>query len=122
MEDGRKWNLNEKVTFDDPNTFILVDESHRTQGGDMHKAMKKVFPEACYLGFTGTPLMRREKNSFAKFGGEIHRYTINQAVEDKAVLPLLYEGRLVDQWVNDEKRVRQTLCTDSQTLRRGASA
>ncbi len=94
---------NENVTFDDPNTFILVDESHRTQGGDMHKAMKKVFPEACYLGFTGTPLMRREKNSFAKFGGEIHRYTINQAVEDKAVLPLLYEGRLVDQWVSDEK-------------------
>ena len=94
---------NENVTFDDPNTFILVDESHRTQGGDMHKAMKKVFPEACYLGFTGTPLMRREKNSFAKFGGEIHRYTIDQAVEDKAVLPLLYEGRLVDQWVNDEK-------------------
>ncbi|MCB4776835.1 MAG: type I restriction endonuclease subunit R [Sulfurovum sp.] len=94
---------NENVTFNDPNTFILVDESHRTQGGDMHKAMKKVFPQACYLGFTGTPLMRREKNSFAKFGGEIHRYTINQAVEDKAVLPLLYEGRLVDQWVNDEK-------------------
>jgi len=94
---------NESVTFDDPNTFILVDESHRTQGGDMHKAMKKVFPEACYLGFTGTPLMRREKNSFAKFGGEIHRYTIDQAVEDKAVLPLLYEGRLVDQWVNDKK-------------------
>ena len=94
---------NENVTFDDPNTFVLVDESHCTQGGDMHKAMKKVFPTACYIGFTGTPLMRREKNSFAKFGGEIHRYTINQAVEDKAVLPLLYEGRLVDQWVNDEK-------------------
>jgi len=94
---------NEHVTFDDPNTFILVDESHRTQGGGLHSAMKKVFPEACYLGFTGTPLMRREKNSFAKFGGEIHRYTINQAVEDKAVLPLLYEGRLVDQWVNDER-------------------
>jgi len=94
---------NENVTFDDPNTFILVDESHRTQGGGMHRAMKDVFPEACYLGFTGTPLMRREKNSFAKFGGEIHRYTINQAVEDKAVLPLLYEGRLVDQWVNDDK-------------------
>ncbi len=94
---------NESVTFDDPNTFILVDESHRTQSGNMHNAMKKVFPEACYLGFTGTPLMRREKNSFAKFGGEIHRYTINQAVEDKAVLPLLYEGRLVDQWVNDDK-------------------
>lgn len=94
---------NESVRLTDPNTFILVDESHRTQGGDMHKAMKKVFPEACYLGFTGTPLMRREKNSFDKFGGEIHRYTINQAVEDKAVLPLLYEGRLVDQWVSDKK-------------------
>ncbi len=94
---------NEKVVLQDPNTFLLIDESHRTQGGDLHKAMKKVFPEACYLGFTGTPLMRREKNSFAKFGGEIHRYTINQAVEDKAVLPLLYEGRLVDQWVSDEK-------------------
>jgi len=94
---------NENVVLDDPNIFILVDESHRTQGGDMHKAMKLVFPEACYLGFTGTPLMRQEKNSFAKFGGEIHRYTINQAVEDKAVLPLLYEGRLVDQWVSDEK-------------------
>ena len=94
---------NENVILDDPNIFILVDESHRTQGGDMHKAMKKVFPEACYLGFTGTPLMKREKNSFAKFGGEIHRYTINQAVEDKAVLPLLYEGRLVDQWISDEE-------------------
>ena len=94
---------NVNVSFDDPNTFILVDESHRTQGGDLHKAMKKVFPEACYLGFTGTPLMRREKNSFAKFGGEIDRYTIDQAVEDRAVLPLLYEGRLVEQWINDEK-------------------
>ena len=94
---------NENVVLADPNIFILVDESHRTQGGDMHKAMKQVFPEACYLGFTGTPLMKKEKNSFAKFGGEIHRYTINQAVEDKAVLPLLYEGRLVDQWVSDEK-------------------
>ena len=110
---------NENITFDDPNTFILVDESHRTQGGGMHSAMKKVFPEACYLGFTGTPLMRREKNSFAKFGGEIHRYTINQAVEDKAVLPLLYEGRLVDQWVSDEKgldrrfeQIARHLCED----------
>ncbi len=94
---------NEKVELPDANIFILVDESHRTQGGDMHKAMKKVFPNACYIGFTGTPLMKKEKNSFAKFGGEIHRYTINQAVEDKAVLPLLYEGRLVDQWVSDEE-------------------
>ena len=93
----------EKVVINDQNIFILVDESHRTQGGDMHKAMKKVFPSACYLGFTGTPLMKKEKSSFKKFGGEIDRYTIDQAVKDKAVLPLLYEGRLVDQWISDEK-------------------
>ncbi len=92
----------EKMIIDNPNIFILVDESHRTQGGDMHKAMRKVFPTACYLGFTGTPLMKKEKNSFEKFGGEIDRYTIDQAVKDKAVLPLLYEGRLVNQWVSDE--------------------
>jgi type I restriction enzyme R subunit len=93
----------EKVVLDDPNIFILVDESHRSQGGDMHKDMRKVFTSACYLGFTGTPLMKKEKSSFDKFGGEIHRYTIDQAVRDKAVLPLLYEGRMVDQWINDPK-------------------
>ena len=94
--------MDERVSFEDRNVFILVDESHRTQSGLLHKAMKKVFPNACYLGFTGTPLMKKEKSSFAKFGGEIHRYTIDQAVEDGAVLPLLYEGRLVEQWVNDD--------------------
>ncbi len=93
----------EKVILDDPNIFILVDEAHRSQGGDMHKDMRKVFTSACYLGFTGTPLLKREKSSFDKFGGEIHRYTINQAVKDKAVLPLLYEGRMVEQWINDPK-------------------
>ena len=80
----------------------MVDESHRTQSGNLHRAMKKVFPLACYLGFTGTPLLKREKGSIAKFGGLIHRYTIDQAVKDKAVLPLLYEGRLVDQWISDK--------------------
>lgn len=92
----------EKIVLDDPNIFVLVDESHRTQGGDLHKAMKKVFVNGCYLGFTGTPLLKREKSSIAKFGGLIHKYTIDQAVRDKAVLPLLYEGRLVDQWINDQ--------------------
>lgn len=92
----------EKVSLTDPNIFVLVDESHRTQGGDLHKAMKKVFDNGCYLGFTGTPLLRREKSSIDKFGGLIHKYTIDQAVRDKAVLPLLYEGRLVDQWINDQ--------------------
>jgi len=93
----------EKVVLDDPNIFVLVDESHRTQGGEMHEAMKKVFPSSCYLGFTGTPLMKREKSTIGKFGGLLHKYTIDQAVRDKAVLPLLYEGRLVNQWISDEK-------------------
>ena len=56
----------EKVILDDPNIFILVDESHRTQEGDLNKAMKKVFPSAFYLGFTGTPLMKKEKSTISK--------------------------------------------------------
>ncbi len=92
---------NQKVVIRDGDMFVLVDESHRTQGGDLHKAMKKALPLACYIGFTGTPLLKREKNSFAKFGGEIHRYTIDDAVKDGAVLPLLYEGRYVGQKVLD---------------------
>ena len=92
---------NQKVAIRDGDIFVLVDESHRTQGGDPHKAMKKALPLACYIGFTGTPLLKREKNSFAKFGGEIHRYTIDDAVKDGAVLPLLYEGRYVGQEVLD---------------------
>lgn len=92
---------NQKIVIRDGDIFVLVDESHRTQGGDLHKAMKKALPLACYIGFTGTPLLKREKNSFAKFGGEIHRYTIDDAVKDGAVLPLLYEGRYVGQEVLD---------------------
>lgn len=94
------FNLGSKV--DDPNVFVLVDESHRTQNGQLHEKMTKVFPSGCYIGFTGTPLMKKDKNSFSQFGAMIHKYSIDQAVEDKAVLPLLYEGRLVDQWINDE--------------------
>lgn len=80
--------------------FILVDESHRTQYGVLHNKMKQVFPNACYLGFTGTPLMKKEKNTLAKFGRLIHAYTIADGVRDKAIVPLLYEGRMVDQTVN----------------------
>jgi type I restriction enzyme R subunit len=93
---------NEKVRLDDENIFVLVDESHRSQSGDMSRAMNNVLVNSCYIGFTGTPLMKQEKNSFAKFGGEIHRYTIDQAVKDKAILPLLYEGRIASQWITDK--------------------
>lgn len=80
--------------------FVLVDESHRTQYGELHIKMKKVFPNACYLGFTGTPLMKKEKSTMVKFGKLIHAYTIADGVRDKAIVPLLYEGKMVDQTVN----------------------
>ncbi|MDM5250096.1 type I restriction endonuclease subunit R [Lysinibacillus sp. G4S2] len=80
--------------------FVLVDESHRTQYGELHYKMKKVFPNASYLGFTGTPLMKKEKSTMIKFGKLIHKYTIADGVKDKATVPLLYEGKMVDQTVN----------------------
>ena len=77
--------------------FVLVDESHRTNFGSLAARMRQMLPNACYLGFTGTPLLKTEKNSFSKFGGLIDpHYSIKQAVKDKAVLPLLYEGRHVE--------------------------
>ena len=82
---------------DSPDIFVLVDESHRTQFGALAARMRKMLPNACYIGFTGTPLLKREKNSFAQFGGLIEpSYPVRQAVADKAVVPLLYEGRHVE--------------------------
>lgn len=80
--------------------FVLVDESHRTQYGELHIKMKNVFPNACYLGFTGTPLMKKEKNTMRKFGGLIHTYTMADGVRDKTIVPLLYEGKMVEQDIN----------------------
>lgn len=91
---------------DDPNIFVLVDESHRTQtgkyGGHSQFAtkMRRLMPNACYLGFTGTPLLKKEKNTLSTFGGLIHKYAINEAVADEAVVPLLYEGRMVEQQIS----------------------
>ena len=82
--------------------FVLVDESHRSNYGLMATKMRSVFPNACYIGFTGTPLMKSEKNTMAKFGGLIHKYTIKDGVEDGAIVPLIYEGRFVDQRVDEE--------------------
>jgi type I restriction enzyme R subunit len=62
--------------------------------------MKRMFPKACQLGFTGTPLMKKEKSTVAKFGGLIDIYAIDQAVKDGAAVPLLYEGRHFEQDVN----------------------
>ena len=86
----------EKVQDPNANVFMLVDESHRGQYGQIHSKMRQVFTRACYIGFTGTPLTKREKNTALQFGSFIHKYPMRQAVDDKTVVPLLYEGRMVE--------------------------
>ena len=87
-----------KKPIESPNIFVLIDEGHRTQYGEMNIRMQRTLPNACFIAMTGTPLMKAEKNTAKKFGGIILPvYTVNQAIEDNAVLPLLYEGRIVPQ-------------------------
>ena len=93
-----------EVQNPDRNIFVLVDEGHRTQYGPLHAMMRKVLPNACYIGFTGTPVMKKDKNTLTQFGGLIDTYTIREAVGDKAVVPLLYEGRDVELSV-DQKQI-----------------
>ena len=87
----------EKHVDDSADIVVLVDESHRTNFGSLAARMRQMLPNACYIGFTGTPLLNREKNSFARFGGLLEpHYSVRRAIEDKAVVPLLYEGRHVE--------------------------
>lgn len=79
--------------FESTDIFVLVDEGHRSQYGDLNINMQKVFPRACFIAFTGTPLLKKEKSTAQKFGGVIDVYSITDAVADGAVVPLLYEGR-----------------------------
>jgi type I restriction enzyme, R subunit len=81
--------------------FVLVDEGHRTQYGTFNIEMQKALPNACFIAMTGTPLFKKDKSTALKFGGIIDSYTVDQAVNDKAVVPLLYEGRLARQDVNE---------------------
>lgn len=83
------------TSLDSPNIFVLIDEGHRSQYGTFNVKMRQIFPKACFIAFTGTPLMKKEKSTAQKFGGIISEavYTIRQAVDDGAVVPLLYEGR-----------------------------
>lgn len=89
------------VRLESPNIFVLVDEGHRTQYGSMNAKMRRVLPNACYIAFTGTPLVKQDKNTIGKFGGLIQPvYTISNAVADKEVVPLLYESRYVQQRID----------------------
>ena len=101
-----KFNTAEKnaVKIESKDIFVLIDESHRTNYGQLATKMRTVFPNACYIGFTGTPLMKKEKNTISKFGKLIHKYTIKDGVDDGTIVPLIYEGRFVDQKV-DEKNI-----------------
>jgi type I restriction enzyme R subunit len=118
-----KFNIaSSRITFkeESQNIFVLVDESHRSQYGTAHAQMKRLLPNASYIGFTGTPLMKSEKNTSKKFGGFIHKYTIDQAVKDGAVLPLLYEGRSAKLSINKAQidkgfeRLSENLSEDAQ--------
>lgn len=81
---------------EDSNIFILIDEAHRTQAGNANAWMNAMLPNACQIAFTGTPLMKKEKDSIGKFGGIIDAYTIAKAEEDGAILPLIYQAMFVD--------------------------
>ncbi len=92
---------NKLIYNDSPNIFVLVDEAQRSQYGSRHADMRQVLPKAAYIAFTGTPIVKSEKNTMSRFGGLIDTYTMDRAVEDQAVVPLLYEGRHVVQEVDD---------------------
>ena len=99
---SRRRKNQERPVFTDENIFVLIDEGHRTQYGTFNVAMERTFPNACFLAFTGTPLRNKEKDTARKFGGLIDTYTVDQAVRDGAVVPLLYEGRHALQEVNQK--------------------
>jgi type I restriction enzyme R subunit len=86
--------------------FVMVDECHRTQSGKLHEAMKEILPEAVFVGFTGTPLLKTDKQTTLEiFGGYIHTYKFDEAVADGVVLDLRYEAREVDQRITSQKKI-----------------
>jgi type I restriction enzyme R subunit len=86
--------------------FVFVDECHRTQSGRLHKAMKAILPNAVFIGFTGTPLLKKDQpTSLEVFGKYIHTYKYNEAVEDGVVLDLVYEARDIDQQISSQDRI-----------------
>ena len=88
------------------NLFVFVDECHRTQSGKLHESMKTILPDAMFVGFTGTPLLKEDKKrSIEVFGRFIHTYKYDEAVSDGVVLDLRYEARDVDQYVTSQKKI-----------------
>jgi len=88
--------------------YVFVDECHRTQSGKLHDAMKLILPSALFIGFTGTPLLKKDKKkSIEVFGKYIDTYKFDEAVKDKVVLDLRYEARNVDQNITSQAKIDQ---------------
>ena len=88
--------------------YVFVDECHRTQSGKLHDAMKAIIPNAVFIGFTGTPLLKKDKGtSLEVFGRYIHTYKYDEAVRDNVVLDLQYEAREVDQTITSQDKIDQ---------------
>jgi type I restriction enzyme R subunit len=86
--------------------FVFVDECHRTQSGKLHRVMKAMMPNAVFIGFTGTPLLKKDKTTNREvFGGYIHTYKFSEAVADEVVLDLVYEARDIDQRLGSEAKI-----------------
>jgi type I restriction enzyme R subunit len=86
--------------------FVFVDECHRTQSGKLNETMKAIMSEAAFIGFTGTPLLKKDKKTTLEvFGGYIHTYKFNEAVEDEVVLDLVYEARDIDQHLGSKDKI-----------------
>lgn len=103
--------------------YVFVDECHRTQSGDLHAAMKSILPNAVFIGFTGTPLLRDDKQrSIEVFGRYIHTYKFNEAVADGVVLDLVYEARQIDQDLTNKAKVDQWFELKTKGLTKTAKA
>jgi type I restriction enzyme R subunit len=101
--------------------YVFVDECHRTQSGKLHKAMKEILPNALLIGFTGTPLLKKDKQTTINiFGSYIHTYKFNEAVTDKVVLDLRYEARNVDQYVTSQDKIDQWFEAKTRNLTESA--
>jgi len=97
--------------------FVFVDECHRTQSGDLHDAMTNILPDAVFMGFTGTPLLKADKKMSIKiFGRYIHTYKFDEAVKDGVVLDLRYEARDIDQRITSPKKIDQWFEVKTQGL------
>lgn len=97
--------------------YVFVDECHRTQSGKLHRAMKAILPNAMFIGFTGTPLLKRDKKtSLEVFGPYIHTYKFDEAVEDKVVLDLRYEARDIDQRITDQESIDEWFESETRGL------